>query len=316
MTYAGWVPDAELTGLLAAGERAAFLGVPGQGLIPLERAEVMAREAGDHGGAARAAWLLGLCRIAVGLYGQALEGLEQACADVSAPDAYRSLAASATADIHRQLGRAGAAREWDLAALDMAEGSPEAHFEAQVGLAADAVALSDPDAALEALDRAEALVAENPVWWRQRVRLEWTRSEVDLLRGDPGAARAAADRALDIAEAWGAPRHVAQSLLLAGVAAAARGRADGAVDLLARAAVLAEGLGARPLIWPSRAFLAALTAADNPVDVDAHLEAARAAVRQIADDLEEDLAEGFLARPDVRALDSVASRMPSAPPVG
>ena len=39
--------DEELGGLLAAGERAVFRGVPGQGLVPLERAESLAEDLGE-----------------------------------------------------------------------------------------------------------------------------------------------------------------------------------------------------------------------------------------------------------------------------
>lgn len=302
MTYAGAVTDEELPGLLAAGERAAFRGVPGQGIIPLEHAAALARETQQPDAAARAEWLLGVCRSAVGLYGQALEGLSRACAEQASPAAYRSLAASALAAVHRELGRHAEARDWDEAAAEVAGEDPEAAFEAWVGLAADAVGLQDPDGAQAALARAEALVADQQLWWRQGIRRDWVRAELALLRGDAAAARVAAQFALDASEAAGAPRHVAMSLLLCGVAAAANDRGDSAVDLLARAAVLAEGLGARPLMWRSQALLAALQARERPADAHQALEAARAVLRQVTADLPADLAGDFLARRDVAAL--------------
>ena len=123
-----------------------------------------------------------------------------------------------------------------------------------------------------------------------------------LLAGDPAQARAAAERALDAAEAASAPRHVAKSLLFAGVAATSHGQQAAAVDLLARAAVLAEGLGARPLVWPSRGLLGALLAGSSPTESERSLEAARTVIRGIAADLPPLLAAEWLARRDIRAL--------------
>ena len=97
--------DEELAGLLAAGERAVFRGVPSQGLIPLERAEALAAGLGDQGRRARAAWLLGVGRTSIGLFGQALAGLTTAASDPAIPEDLRSLPASGVGAVQRQLGR-------------------------------------------------------------------------------------------------------------------------------------------------------------------------------------------------------------------
>ena len=293
--------DEELAGLLAAGERAVFRGVPGQGLVPLERAEALAGERGDIARRTRAAWLLGVCRSATGTYGQALAGLTTAASDPEVAAELRSLPASAVGAIQRQLGRHAEGRDWDQAALDAAD-DPEAECEALLGLASDAVGLGEPEAAREVLARIGHLLAERPLWWRHHIRTDWVRAEVALLDGDPAQARAAAERALDAAEAASAPRHVAKSLLFAGVAATSHGQQGTAVDLLARAAVLAEGLGARPLVWPSRGLLGALLAGSSPAESERSLEAARAVIRGIAADLPPLLAAEWLARRDIRAL--------------
>lgn len=293
--------DEELAGLLAAGERAVFRGVPGQGLVPLERAEALAGERGDVARRTRAAWLLGVCRSATGTYGQALAGLTTAASDPEVAAELRSLPASAVGAIQRQLGRHAEGRDWDQAALDAA-GDPEAECEALLGLASDAVGLGEPEAAREVLARIENVLAERPLWWRHHIRTDWVRAEVALLDGDPAQARAAAERALDAAEAASAPRHVAKSLLFAGVAATSHGQQGTAVDLLARAAVLAEGLGARPLVWPSRGLLGALLAGSSPAESERSLEAARAVIHGIAADLPPLLAAEWLARRDIRAL--------------
>jgi tetratricopeptide (TPR) repeat protein len=295
------VVDEELAGLLAAGERAVFRGVPGQGLVPLERAEALAGERGDIARRTRAAWLLGVCRSATGTYGQALAGLTTAASDPEVAAELRSLPASAVGAIQRQLGRHAEGRDWDQAALDAAD-DPEAECEALLGLASDAVGLGEPEAAREVLARIGHALAERPLWWRHHIRTDWVRAEVALLDGDPAQARAAAERALDAAEAASAPRHVAKSLLFAGVAATSHGQQGTAVDLLARAAVLAEGLGARPLVWPSRGLLGALLAGSSPAESERSLEAARAVIRGIAADLPPLLAAEWLARRDIRAL--------------
>jgi hypothetical protein len=295
------VVDEELAGLLAAGERAVFRGVPGQGLVPLERAEVLAGERGDVARRTRAAWLLGVGRSATGNYGQALAGLTIAASDPEVPAELRSMPASAVGAIQRQLGRHAEGRDWDQSALDSA-GDPEAECEALLGLASDAVGLAEPDVARDMVARVEALLADRPLWWRHHIRLDWARAEVALLAGDPGQARAAAERALDAAEAASAPRHVAKSLLFAGVAATSHGQQGAAVDLLARVAVLAEGLGARPLVWPSRGLLGALLAGSSPTESERSLEVARVVIRGIAADLPPLLASEWLARRDIRAL--------------
>ena len=294
--------DEDLEGLLAAGERAVFRGVPGQGLVPLERAKVLAEELGDSARLSRAAWLLGVCRTAIGAYGQALAGLTTAASDPVLPEDQRALPASAVGAIQRQLGRHAEGRDWDRSALDASAGNAETQCEALLGLGSDAVGLGDPDAARQALAEAESIVADRPLWWRQPIRLDWLRAEVALLEDEPAQARAAAERALDAAEAANAPRHVAKSLLFAGVAATEHGQQSVAVDLLARAAVLAEGLGARPLVWPSRGLLGALLAGTNPEESERSLETARAVIRAIAEDLPPVLADQWLARRDIRAL--------------
>ena len=74
------------------------------------------------------------------------------------------------------------------------------------------------------------------------------------------------------------------------------------MDLLARAAVLAEGLGARPFVWPSRGLLGALQASAAPEESERNLESARAVIRDMSADLAPLLADEWLARRDFRTL--------------
>lgn len=294
----------ELADLLAAGERAAFHGRPDAGVAPLARAVEAAAEAGLEAEAAGASWLLGVCLAAAGRYGRALEVLAPVV-EVEGPPETRmisALAAATVASIHRQLGRHGVAQDYDQGALRAAGDVPDGRFDALLGLAADAVGLGDAARAAARLDEAAGLLGERTDWWRQRVRLGWVRAEVALLTGDPQAAVAAAQDAVELAERSGAPRHVAKGLLFLGVAQVQAGATREAALTLRRGALLAESLGAVPLQWPVRAVLGALVAEHDPVESGRCLAAARQAVDKIAAELPPDLAAEWLTRPDVTAL--------------
>jgi tetratricopeptide (TPR) repeat protein len=301
----GHVTD-ELAGLLAAGERAAFHGRPAAGVAPLQRAVEAAHAAGRDDEATAAAWLLGVALGAAGRYGSALAVLDPLAEHgAAAPPARRlfaALAAATAASVHRQLGRHAAARTLDDRALALAGDSAEAVFDARLGLAADAVGLGEAQVAETELARAAEVAQGRADWWRQRVRLEWVRTEVALLTGDPAEAARCADAAVTLAEVSGAPRHVAKGLLFLGVAEVERGDRPAAVATLRRAATLAESLGCLPLLWPSRAVLGALLESEAPAEAARHLAGARSAVLAIADDLPEELRSGWLERPDIAAL--------------
>lgn len=297
--------DEELTDLLATGERAAFHGRPAAGVAPLQRAVELAHGTGRDDEATAAVWLLGVCLAAAGRYGSAmvvLEPLAGARSEDPERRLFTSLAASTLASVSRQLGRHAEARRLDLRALDLAADAAEARFDAVLGLAADAVGLEESTEADAALADAALLVDGRSEWWRQRVRLDWVRAEVALLRGRPDEAVSRSGSAIALAEASGAPRHVAKGLLFEGVARVQTGDLDEAAATLRRAATLAESLGAIPLVWPSRAVLGALVAPLDPAEGAASLAAARAAVRQIADDLPGRYAEDWLGRSDIAAL--------------
>ena len=297
--------DDELTSLLATGERAAFHGRPAAGVGPLQRAVEVAHGSGRDAEATAAAWLLGVCLASSGRYGAAMTVLEPLAAHAPAEPGRRlfsALASATVASVQRQLGRHGEAREYDTRALALGEGAPEAQFDAHLGLAADAVGLDQAEVAVVELAAAEALVQGRGDWWRQRVRLDWVRAEVALLQDDPDGAVVAAGHAVTLAETSGAPRHVAKGLLFQGVALAQAGETDQAAATLRRAATLAESLGTLPLLWPSRAVLGALVAESSPAEADAALASARDTVRALAADLPPDVAEAWLARPDLAAL--------------
>jgi tetratricopeptide (TPR) repeat protein len=296
----------QLSGLLAAGERAAFHGRPASGVPPLQQAVEAAHASGRDDEATAAAWLLGVALGAAGKYGSALAFLEplaeRAAVDHPARRLFASLAASTAASVHRQLGRHAAARVLDEHAEELAGDAAEALFDARLGLAADAVGLDDATTARSCLEQATMLLEGRTDWWRQRVRVLWVRAEIALLTGDPAAAVKAAEKAVTLAEGSGAPRHVAKSLLFLGVAQVQDGDPAEAAVTLRRAATLSESLGCLPLVWPSRAVLGALLDGDVPQESARNLAGARSTVLTIADDLAEALRADWLARPDVAAL--------------
>lgn len=303
----------DLAGLLASGEHAAFHGKPAAAVGVLEQAVVLAKSQGRQAEMAAAAWLLGVALGAGGRYGGALTVLsplvESGRQDDARPEhrLFAALAASTVASVHRQLGRHAVARASDLEALAMTDGAGEAAFDAQLGLASDAVGLDEPDEASSRLAQARALVpSRDDEWWRQRVRLGWAEAEVQLLDGQVDEAVATASAAVDRAEGARAPRHVAKGLLILGIAqvsggTTANGEGD-AAGTLRRAATLAESLGTTPLVWPARALLGALLVEDDPAESARSLAAARSAVLTLAGDLPPGVRAEWLGRPDVAAL--------------
>lgn len=275
----------------------------------LQQAVVEGHAHGRDAEAAMAAWLLGVCLAATGRWGSALTVLEALRVDPEssqdvAPEQklVASLAASTTASVHRQIGRHDVARAYDEQALTWADGSDEAAFDAYVGLASDSVGSGDPDSAREAFAAAQRLSVGRSDWWRQLVRLDWAAAEIALLTGDADEAAMRASAALARAEASGAPRHVAKSLLFLGVALLERGDVGEATGTLRRASSLAESLGTLPVAWPAQALLGALTLATEPEAALQSMAGARACIDTIAADLPDDLRQVWRERDDVAAL--------------
>jgi tetratricopeptide (TPR) repeat protein len=302
------VTTPDLPSLLASGEHAAFHGKPAAAIGALEEAVVLARSQGLVSEMAAAAWLLGVALGAGGRYGGALTVLSPLVEAGSAEDAppehrlFGALSGSTIASIQRQLGRHAIAREADLDALELTDGTGEAAFDALLGLASDAVGMDQSEEAVSRLAEAEAVIpGRGDEWWRQMVRLGWARAEVALLDGRAEEAVAHAAEAVQRAENSRAPRHVAKGLLVLGLAQVSSGN-DEVVNTLRRSATFAESLGCLPLIWPSRALLGALVADTDRIESDKSLGAARSAVLAIAGDLPPGVRAEWLSRPDINAL--------------
>jgi hypothetical protein len=303
--------DADLASLLASGERAVFHGPPGSAIADLEKAVGVAQREGRRAEVAASAWLLGVALAASGRYGGGLtvlvpllEAGESPDADTATPELklFASLAAATAASVHRGLGRHQAAFDLDSRGLSLTEGPGEAAFDCMLGLATDAVGLGNADDAQMRYAQAASIVdSHGGDWWRQKVRLGWAKAEIAMLLDRLDEARVAAAEAVAAAELARAPRHVAKGLLFQGVAEVQSGMAE-ATNTLRRAASLAEGLGALPLVWQARALLGALLSFENSEDGPRSLAAARSAVLTIAGDLPADLRSEWLERPNVSAL--------------
>jgi hypothetical protein len=311
VAFASMDAEPDLATLLASGERATFHGPPASAISTLERAVALAQRDGRRAEVAASAWLLGVALSAAGRYGAALKVLVPLLEAGEGDDAatvgpeiklFASLGAATAASVHRGLGRHGAAAELDSRGLALTDGPGEASFDCMLGLTADAVGNDDLDTARSYLAKSEAIAeGHGGDWWRQRVRLDWARAEVALLGETPDDAIRYAATAVTGAEAARAPRHVAKGLLFQGVAELQAGTVEG-VATLRRAATLAEGLGAVPLVWQARALVGALLGGESSEEGARSLATARSSVLSIAGDLPADLREEWLARPNVSAL--------------
>src|SRR5215213_1317934 len=120
-----------------------------------------------------------------------------------------SLAHSTPAAFLRQLGWHEKARGWDGRALAIAAGDPEAVGDALLGLAADALGVGRFALSAAALRRAQGLLDDRLP--RLGVRLAWVSAELAMATGDGRAAVNHAERACDLAAAFGSARHRVKS---------------------------------------------------------------------------------------------------------
>jgi hypothetical protein len=301
----------DLSGLLHSGERAVFHGAPANAVESLHAAVRLAGEAGRAAEATAATWLIGVADTSCGHYGSALQQLLPLLARAEVGDEpgptpaedifFGALAAATIAGIHRAVGAHDLAADYDGRGLAVATPGGEAAFECLLGLSADAVGRDERARAVEWLQSAELLAEPHgDEWWRQLVRLDWGRCEVELLLGDGDEALRHARAAVQRAEEARSPGYVAKGLLFQAVALLQTG-AD-AAPTLRRAVVLAEGVAAAPVLWQAQAVLGALLLDDDPAAGEALLASARDVVDCIADELPPDLQRRWRARPNIRVL--------------
>lgn len=256
-----------------------------------------------------ARWLHAVALGACGRYGEALDLADR----IPQGTPEYSMARSLRASLLRQIGVHDLALLADREAMSSAA-TPGAAIEAMTGLSADAVGLHDAltastmiSQASSLLERVAAGAAGAPTWWRHRVRLDWVRCEVALLGSEPVAAMEHAAAAVEAAESAAAPRHVAKSLLFAGVAQVESGHRDLALASLRRSLVLSTTMGFQAVAWPAHAVVAAVLREVDPVAAREHFVQASAITSALGAGLSGDLAARWEARPDIAALHREAS---------
>ena len=172
------------------------------------------------------------------------------------------------------LGRAAAGGAAGLESADAADGAgldlAAARVDALLGLAADAIGLSDLELAERLLRLAEPAALEHPSW-RPGVRWHWVRAELALSRDRPEPALELAHRALAGARAAGAVRHEVKSAIVLAVAEAGSGRETEKV--IADLSALSERTrqtGLWTLEWPIQMLLASLIGDVDPGQSTTH----------------------------------------------
>lgn len=158
-----------------------------------------------------------------------------------------SLAHSTHASFLRQQGWHDKARGWDGRALAVSEGHPEAVGDALIGLAADALGVARFAASAAALRCAEDLLAAGPP--RLPVRFGWVSAELAMVTADGAAAVAHAERARELAAAFGSTRHRVKSEVVLAAALCSDGRLDRSREVADAALDTTRRHGLVPLSW-------------------------------------------------------------------
>ncbi|MFG1930327.1 hypothetical protein ACGFK1_06675 [Mycobacterium sp. NPDC048908] len=199
-------------------------------------------------------WLRAVAAGGQGHYSSAMADLDSLCRGQRVGPLV-SLAHSTRASFLRQLGWHDRARRWDGLALTLAGRDVEAGADALIGLAADALGVGRFAASATALQRATAVLAEQPPP-RLPVRLSWVSAELAMARGDGQAAVCHADRAVELAATLGSPRHVLKSDVIKAAALCSAGHIEAARRTADTALQVAGGLGIVPLRWALACLLA------------------------------------------------------------
>jgi len=191
-----------------------------------------------------------------GHYASAHTELDRLALLPGADAALRSLGANTRASWWRQLGWHRRAARWDGAALSLAgRADPARHadVDALVGLAADALGQGRLPLAGHLLDRGRSDAADEVSGdgfdaLRVRIRWHWVAAEIAMAGGDAAGAVAAAQRAVELAEAGPSVRHRVKSNLVRAAAGVVAGE-PAAVDAVARVHALCVEFGLLPLRW-------------------------------------------------------------------
>jgi hypothetical protein len=199
-------------------------------------------------------WLRAVAAGGQGYYGSAMADLDRVCR-LHRGGPLVSLAHSTRASFLRQLGWHDRARRWDGRAMALAGSDQEAGADALIGLAADALGVGRFAVSATALRRAGELLTESAPP-RLPVRLAWVSAELAMARGEGAAAVTHADRAVELAAAFGSARHAVKSDVIRAAAMCSAGDIDASRQVADAALEDTEPLGIIPLRWALACLLA------------------------------------------------------------
>ena len=211
-------------------------------------------------------WLRAVAAGGQGRYGSAIADLDGVCR-LQRAGPLVSLAHSTRASFLRQLGWHARARPWDGRAMALAGSDPEAGADALIGLAADALGVGRFAASAAALRRAgDVLTPSAPP--RLPVRLEWVSAELAMARSEGATAVGHAERAVELAAAFGSARHALKSDVILAAALCSAGDTDASRRVADAALPDAGRLGMIPLRWALACLLTDIgSAGQTPADV-------------------------------------------------
>jgi hypothetical protein len=210
-------------------------------------------------------WLRAVAAGGQGRYGSACSDLE-ALLRCAPGGRLASLAHSTHGSFLRQLGWHASARRWDGRALTLAGDDHEAHTDALIGLAADALGVGRFTAAATLLARVD-LSAGNAAH-RLAVRHSWVAAELAMATAAGATAVRHAEAAVELAaerrSGGGSERHRVKSQVVLAAALCSAGDVDRA-RIVGGAALEAAGrLGLVPLQWALTCLLVDIGSVGRP----------------------------------------------------
>jgi hypothetical protein len=242
---------------------AEWAGAYGEAVRRAERALVLGRKLRRPEFIIFPTWFLGKAHCCTGDFGRAIALLEEAyeLCDRIGDRAWKSRMLNTLGWCFAEIGVAERAREYNerAAALAREIGDPEILANADINLALNHFALGDSGRALALLEPLEAALAgPGDPWmrWRYGLHVRDARGAIELARGAPDLALAAAQAELEGARRHRVPKVEARALTLRGAALLALERRDDAAASLRDGAALAERIGYVRGAWQAHRLLA------------------------------------------------------------
>jgi class 3 adenylate cyclase len=235
-------------------------------------------------------WFLAKAKCCLGRYGEAMgllsEGID--LAERVGGRAFLTRLLNTMGWCHAEFGDHARAADYnarsvalatELVELGLVPGAPELYGNAAINLAGNHIALGTPGAAEDALASVQASLAhDDDPWmrWRYSLHLWEALGRLALARGEPGAARPWALRALEGAQRHHVLKVEARARELLGRVDVFEDRRDAGRQELEAALALARRIGYPPVQWRSQALLGELARRDGrAAEADRHAHEAR-----------------------------------------